>query len=178
MRAVLETPWFSVEALPSRDDDEPYYVLSSPDGVVVLPITEDGRYLLIRQYRAARGRLSLEAPAGQIDAGETPEQAARRELLEETGCTASDMIALGAGGLALNRERSKVHLFLALGVRPEPGARPETGIALEPVDADELRDKVLSGECEHIAALGLITLAAWRGHSLPGLTPGDFRDVR
>jgi len=176
MPPVFATPWFSIDALPADPGGEPYYVLDAPDGVVVLPVAEDGGYVLIRQPRPARGKPSLEAPAGQIDPGETPEQAARRELLEETGCAAAEMIPLGVGGLALNRDRSQVHLFLARGVRPVPGAAAEAGVEVVRLSAAELREAFLSGGSEHIAALGLITLAAWRGHALPGL--GDCRDVR
>lgn len=169
MTAVFETPWFSVDALPGAAGEAPYYVMRSPDGVVILPLGDDGRYVLIRQHRPARGRVSLEAPAGQIDPGETPEQAARRELLEETGCTADEMIEVGCGGLALNRETCRAHLFVARGVRPLAGAAPEAGVEVARLSGAELRHEILSGACEHVAALGLITLAGWRGVALPGL---------
>ncbi len=167
---AFATPWFSIEAIPGDPGEEPYYVLRGADGVIILPVTEDGRFVLVRQYRHARGRMSLEFPAGQIDDGETPEQAARRELLEETGFTAAKMIPLGRGGLALNRDSTSQHLFLARGVRSMPDARPEHGMDNVILTVDELRGRVLAGEFEQMAALGVILLATWHNQlALPPL---------
>ena len=66
----------------SRVDRE---VVRHPGSSVVLPITADGDLVLVRQYRYAVGEFLWEMPAGHIDAGELPEEAARRELVEETG---------------------------------------------------------------------------------------------
>ena len=63
-------------------------VVTHPGSVVLLPIFPDGRILLVRQYRHAVGEFLWELVAGRIEPGEAPLDAARRELLEETGCTA------------------------------------------------------------------------------------------
>ena len=60
-------------------------VISHPGSVVVLPVLDDGRVVLVRQYRHAARQYMWELVAGRIDGGETPKQAAARELLEETG---------------------------------------------------------------------------------------------
>jgi ADP-ribose pyrophosphatase len=60
-------------------------VVTHPGSVVVLPVLPDGRILLIRQYRHATRQYLWELVAGRMDAGETPRQAAARELIEETG---------------------------------------------------------------------------------------------
>jgi ADP-ribose diphosphatase len=60
-------------------------VVRHPGSSVVLPITPDGDIVLVRQYRYAVGAFLWEVPAGHIEAGELPEEAARRELVEETG---------------------------------------------------------------------------------------------
>jgi ADP-ribose pyrophosphatase len=60
-------------------------VVTHPGSVVVLPVLEDGRVVLIRQYRHATRQYLWELVAGRMDAGETPKRAAARELLEETG---------------------------------------------------------------------------------------------
>ena len=60
-------------------------VVRHPGAAVLLPVTGDGRVILIRQFRYAAGETLLEVPAGTIDPGETPEQTAVRELVEETG---------------------------------------------------------------------------------------------
>ena len=61
-----------------------------PGAVVILPLFDDGRVLLERQFRYPLGRVFIEFPAGKIDPGEDPLACAKRELLEETGYTASD----------------------------------------------------------------------------------------
>lgn len=65
-----------------KDD---YFVLEYPNWVNAVAVTEEGLILLVRQYRHAADIISLEIPGGVIDEGETPEEAIKRELLEETG---------------------------------------------------------------------------------------------
>jgi len=71
--------------LPNGNEVPDYYVLEYPDWINVLGITTDKQFVVIKQYRHALGKISFELPAGVIDDGETPLQAAKRELLEETG---------------------------------------------------------------------------------------------
>ena len=65
-------------------------MIAHPGSVVVLPITDDGKLVLIRQYRYAARQFLWELVAGRIDAGENPKQAAKRELIEETGLRAKN----------------------------------------------------------------------------------------
>ncbi len=81
--------------LPDTGRTGTFFVLESPDWVNIVPITPDGKLLLVAQYRHGTGTLSLETPGGLIDAGETPEAAAARELCEETGYTAQSFRVLG-----------------------------------------------------------------------------------
>lgn len=71
--------------MPNGNEVPNYYVIEYPDWINVLGITTDAQFVLIRQYRHALGEISFELAAGVIDEGETPLQAAKRELLEETG---------------------------------------------------------------------------------------------
>ncbi len=85
----LETKWITVRKdkceLPNGTVKDDYYVIEYPDWANAVALTADGKIILVRQYRYAGDMDSLELPGGVVDAGETPEQAIRRELLEETG---------------------------------------------------------------------------------------------
>ncbi|NLY18905.1 MAG: NUDIX hydrolase [Clostridiaceae bacterium] len=67
-------------------------VVSHPGAAVVVPITDDGMLLMVTQYRKPCDMISLELPAGKLDDGEDPEVCAKRELLEETGYLAGNMV--------------------------------------------------------------------------------------
>ena len=85
--------------------------------VCILPLTDDGEVILERQYRYAVRQILTEIPAGKLDApGEDPLEAAKRELREETGATAREMIPLGDyyGSPAVMDER--IRMFLARGL--------------------------------------------------------------
>jgi 8-oxo-dGTP pyrophosphatase MutT (NUDIX family) len=70
-------------------------VLETPDWVNVIPMTADGRVLLIRQWRYGIESFTLEIPGGVVDPGEAPEETATRELLEETGYRAGRVRQIG-----------------------------------------------------------------------------------
>jgi 8-oxo-dGTP pyrophosphatase MutT (NUDIX family) len=73
-----------VELLDGRIMDD-YYVLEYPNWVNAVAVTNEGKILMVRQYRHAAGIISLEIPGGVVDGDESAEYAIRRELLEETG---------------------------------------------------------------------------------------------
>lgn len=88
-------------------------VVVHPDAVGVLVLTPQRRVVLIRQYRRPAGTLVWEIPAGKIDEGETPVQAACRELMEETGMTARDYEEIAVFHPSPGICTEKVHVFLA-----------------------------------------------------------------
>ena len=70
-------------------------VVRHPGAAAVVPVTEDGNVILVRQYRYPFAEVMLEIPAGKLDANEAPADCARRELLEETGYEAAELVSLG-----------------------------------------------------------------------------------
>src|SRR4051812_25783530 len=84
-KLVFDTRWFQVVARPFTGSSEPHYVINTTDFVSIIATDTEGRLILVRQFRPAVGRKTLELPSGHVEKGETPEEAARKELLEETG---------------------------------------------------------------------------------------------
>src|SRR4051812_18221040 len=91
---AFATPWFELVAKTMKTGEAPYYSLRLPDYAAVVAITPDERVLAVRQYRPAVERYTIELPSGLVDPGESAGDAARRELLEETGYEADSLEVL------------------------------------------------------------------------------------
>jgi ADP-ribose pyrophosphatase len=95
---VLSNSWLTVSQnryqLPDGAIVEDYYVIQRKDFALIVAQDQDG-ILLVRQFRPATGQFYLALPGGYLDAGETPEAAAERELREETGHAATDFRVIG-----------------------------------------------------------------------------------
>ena len=117
---LVRRPWLTARRdrleLPDGRIIPEYYVLEYPDWVNVIAITKDGQFVMERQYRHAARKISLELPCGVMEEGETPLEAAQRELLEETGFGGGQWKKL----MELSRNPSAMsnttHCFLAIGV--------------------------------------------------------------
>ncbi|HCH02257.1 MAG TPA: ADP compounds hydrolase NudE [Vibrio sp.] len=129
---VAQSRLFAIESLELRfsNGEERTYERMTPSNrgsVMTVPVTEAGDLLLIREYAAGTDRYELGFPKGLIDPGETPEQAANRELKEEIGMGADKFVPLKQVVLAPSYFSSQMTLFLATGLYPErlQGDEPE-----------------------------------------------------
>lgn len=118
---IFRRPWLTVRhdkvKLPDGRINPEFYVLEYPDWVNVIAITEDGHIVMERQYRQGLGKTCYEIPAGVMEKGENAEEAARRELEEETGYGGGEWkeIMLISGNCSTTSNLT--HCFLATGVR-------------------------------------------------------------
>lgn len=170
-RTVFETPWFSIEKEIIRGhphlEGKAYYRLIQTDSALVIPITKKGKVLLIRQYRPALGYKTYELPAGGIDAGETPEEAARRELFEETGYVAPKLEPIVKGRTMMDRARVTMFGFLARDVKRVDFTQRGDGIEVVEKTWTEFQKLIFTGKYEQLVALGIVLTCAWK-YKLPG----------
>lgn len=120
-----------------------------PGAVMIVPLLDDGRLLMERQYRYPLGRVMLEFPAGKLDVGEDPLACGKRELLEETGCTAAEWAHAGVLHNAIAYSDEGIHIFFARGL-----TRGERKL-----DAGEFLDVVthMPADVDSLAASGQLT---------------------
>lgn len=124
-------------------------VVRHPGAVAVVALTEDGRICLVRQYRTALGRVTVEIPAGKLSPGEDPLECAGRELLEETGMSAEKIAFLTTIASSDGFCDELIHIYMATGLtfsRSDPDADEFINVDLVPLD--ELIDAVLDGRIE------------------------------
>jgi ADP-ribose pyrophosphatase len=157
------TPWFQVAAKTMRAGESPYYSLRLADYAATVALTEDERVVLVRQYRPAIERETLELPSGLVDPGENPLQTARRELLEETGYDAPEIEMLGPLLPDTGRLGNRLWCCAARGVRKAEGWRAEEDIAVELVTVTELAEATRDGRFDHALHLAALLLAELRG---------------
>jgi ADP-ribose pyrophosphatase len=129
-RLLLDrSPWLRVHAddiqLPDGRVVEDYLRLETPDFVVIVPEDGNGRIGLVRSYKRGPDRVDLQPPAGMVEAGESPQAAGQRELLEELGCRADRWLPLGRYVLAGNMRGGFAYVFLATGCHMV--AEPDSG---------------------------------------------------
>jgi ADP-ribose pyrophosphatase len=107
-------------------------IVRHPGAVVILPIFEDGRVCLVREYRVAVDETLIELPAGTLEPNEDPAEAAARELAEETGYRAGSIRPLLEFCMSPGILDERMHLFLAESLTPGPMSL-DAGEDLEPM---------------------------------------------
>jgi ADP-ribose pyrophosphatase len=123
------------------------HIIIHPGAVAVLPVLNDGRIVLIRQYRVAIDKMLIEIPAGTLEPGEPPVSTARRELIEETGYVAKTIMPVMTFYTSPGFVKEEMYLFKATGLISGPTSL-EDGEKIEPllVTLDEAMSLIVKGE--------------------------------
>ena len=132
-----------------------FFVIEAPDWVNVIGLTEEKEVVLIEQYRQGTEEIVLEIPGGMIDAGEEPATAARRELLEETGFSAREVIYLGKTHPNPAIQNNTMFHFLALGCEKthDTALDEHESVVTKLVSLDEVKNLILDGKFTHSLAV-------------------------
>lgn len=152
---ILESPWLKIGKevclLPNEKVISDFYTIWQPDWVLILPETISGNWLMTKQYRHGTGNISLEFPAGIIENGENPLDAAKRELKEETSYSGGSFSFVGEFPMNPDRHRGKFFVYFASGLKAgENRNLDETEhISYFEMSKEELEKKISSGEMNH-----------------------------
>ena len=155
-------------ALPDGSRAQREYILH-PGAVMVVPLLDDGRLVVERQWRYPLARVMLEFPAGKIDSGEPPSQCAIRELIEETGYRAAEWARAGILHNAIAYSNEGIEIWFARGLtlgerHLDVGEFVDVAIS----SADELDAMAARGELTDAKTLiGLLWLQKWRAGAWP-----------
>jgi 8-oxo-dGTP pyrophosphatase MutT (NUDIX family) len=155
---------------PRDGEARTFQVAVSPGGVAVLALTDDGRLVMVEQFRHGTRTLSLELPSGVVDDGEEPEEAARRELREETGYEGGEPRVLGCFEVNPSWQKTAVHAVLVTGARrsAETDEDESEDIRVRLLPVVEVRRRVLAGEIDAAPTLCALALWDWSGGAFSG----------
>jgi 8-oxo-dGTP pyrophosphatase MutT (NUDIX family) len=168
-RLVFDNPWCQVKQdvvqLPNGTVIDDYFVNLRPEIVMVLALTEHQEVIFVRQYRHGVQEILLELPAGNFHpAQESPEIALKRELEEETGYQALELINLGQIFDNPVKDQSRLHLFLAPRVTRTGTKKWDITEEIEivPIPIAEVRSLIFQGDIRVAGSLAALFLGLER----------------
>lgn len=171
---VLATRVFTVSRdvarAPADGAEHAFHRIVAPDWVNVVPVTASGDVVLVRQYRHGARRVTLEIPGGMVDPGETPAEAAARELREETGYGGGTLTFLGVvdPNPALFANRCRTYLaegVAAVGEVANEGSEDTRVVLASPAEVERY---VARGEIDHALVIAALF---WFDRARRGLRP-------
>jgi 8-oxo-dGTP pyrophosphatase MutT (NUDIX family) len=158
-KILFDTPYFKLETIEGDISNDPYYRLTGPDSAIVCLLNSKSELLLVKQFRPSLGCKTFEFPAGSVEVGEKPLQAAAREVLEETGYKC-ELLSLGTYfHLMMNRTNIRDFLFIGLVEETKPQIKNESGVDVRWISRIDLLKLALNGDYRQLAGLGIMQLA-------------------
>jgi 8-oxo-dGTP pyrophosphatase MutT (NUDIX family) len=137
---------------PHRGSEHDFFVLESSDWINIIPLTADNEVVMIEQYRHGSEEVTLEIPGGMVDAGESPQVAATREMLEETGYAATrEVVNLGKVRPNPAIHNNWIHTFLARDVelRQKPVIESTEHTVVRLVSLADVPSLIIDGTINH-----------------------------
>lgn len=161
---IIKDSWIDLRAddctTPSGVSVSPYYVLSCPDWAHTVCLDQNDRICVVWQYRHGAARVMMELPGGVVEAGEDPLEAAKRELLEETGVRGSQWRACGIFSPNPATHTNSFHVF-ACRVQSIEAPQPETSEEIRSgfLTLDQVREAIDIGEYGQLLHIGALCRA-------------------
>ena len=157
-----------VSVSPHKGSEHNFFVLESPDWINIIPLTPDEEVVMIEQYRHGSQEVTLEIPGGMVDADETPEAAAAREMLEETGYAAArEVVLLGKVRPNPALHNNWIHTFLArdVSLRQKPVIESTEHTIVRLVPLADIPRLIADGSINHalvVAGFHWLALSGYR----------------
>src|SRR3954469_25599516 len=162
---LLETPFIRVvgKRVDGQLEGQPYYSLELLDYVTVVATTVDDSVVLVRQFRPAVEAVTLELPAGHVEPGQTPEQGARAELLEETGYASAQLRMIGCLRPDTGRLGNRMWVYAAERCERSASWRPEPGVDVVVATTADASRWLSDGTFDHALHVAALFMAVRAG---------------